>query len=98
MTKLSYDEFVKDPTPLPPRRSRRAKTSPKAERPPSRAGKKVISIYIEPEDWEIMKILSAKLEMPLQEIGEEAFSAWRNKHVHRITAWGSGSKTKRAGA
>jgi hypothetical protein len=54
-------------------------------RPPSREGKRVLSIYLKPEAWKQLRMLSVNLEMPTQALGEEAVNLLFEKHrLNRI--------------
>lgn len=57
---------------------------PKA-RPPSRQGKRVLSVYLKPEAWKQLRMLSVNLESPTQNLGEEAINLLFEKHrLNRI--------------
>ncbi|MGE5388811.1 MAG: ribbon-helix-helix domain-containing protein [Hyphomicrobiales bacterium] len=54
-------------------------------RPPSREGKRVVSIYLEPEAWKQLRLLSLDLERSTQSLGEEAINLLFEKHrLNRI--------------
>ena len=54
-------------------------------RPPSREGKRVLSIYLKPEAWKQLRMLSVNLERPSQSLGEEALNLLFEKHrLNRI--------------
>jgi hypothetical protein len=56
-----------------------------ARRPPSREGKRVLSIYLKPEAWKQLRMLSVNLERPIQSLGEEALNLLFEKHrLNRI--------------
>jgi hypothetical protein len=56
-----------------------------ARRPPSRQGKRVLSIYLKPEAWKQLWMLSVNLERPSQSLGEEALNLLFEKHrLNRI--------------
>ena len=56
-----------------------------APRPPSREGKRVLSIYLKPEAWKQLRMLSVNLEMSTQGLGEEAINMLFEKHrLNRI--------------
>jgi hypothetical protein len=58
---------------------------PAAQRPPSREGKRVLSIYLKPEAWKQLRMLSVNLERPSQSLGEEALNLLFEKHrLNRI--------------
>jgi len=57
----------------------------KPGRPPSREGKRVLSIYLKPEAWKQLRMLSVNLEMSTQGLGEEAINLLFEKHrLNRI--------------
>jgi hypothetical protein len=54
-------------------------------RPPSREGKRVLSIYLKPEAWKQLRMLSLNLESPTQALGEGAINLPFEKHrLNRI--------------
>ncbi len=54
-------------------------------RPPSREGKRVLSIYLPPEAWKQLRMLSLNLETSTQALGEEAINLLFVKHrLNRI--------------
>jgi hypothetical protein len=54
-------------------------------RPPSREGKRILSIYLRPEAWKQLRMLSVNLETPTQALGEEAINLLFEKHrLNRI--------------
>jgi hypothetical protein len=54
-------------------------------RPPSREGKRVLTIYLKPEAWKQLRMLSVNLETPTQALGEEAINLLFEKHrLNRI--------------
>ena len=56
-----------------------------SRRPPSREGKRVLSIYLRPEAWKQLRLLSIQLESPNQALGEEAINLLFEKHrLNRI--------------
>ena len=60
-------------------------SNPAARRPPSREGKRVLSIYLKPEAWKQLRMLSVNLERPSQSLGEEALNLLFEKHrLNRI--------------
>ena len=62
-----------------------ADASAKSVRPPSREGKRVLSIYLKPEAWKQLRMLSVNLEIPTQALGEEAVNLLFEKHrLNRI--------------
>jgi hypothetical protein len=59
--------------------------NPATRRPPSREGKRVLSIYLKPEAWKQLRLLSIQLESPNQALGEEAINLLFEKHrLNRI--------------
>lgn len=52
------------------------------KRPPSRAGKRVLSIYLDPIAWRQLRDLALDLETSTQALGEEAINLLFEKH-HR---------------
>ena len=62
-----------------------AEPKPAAPRPPSREGKRVLSIYLKPEAWKQLRMLSVNLERPSQSLGEEALNLLFERHrLNRI--------------
>ena len=60
-------------------------SAPATRRPPSREGKRVLSIYLKPEAWKQLRMLSVNLERPNQSFGEEALNLLFEKHrLNRI--------------
>ena len=58
---------------------------PAVRRPQSREGKRVLSIYLRPEAWKQLRLLSIQLESPNQALGEEAINLLFEKHrLNRI--------------
>ena len=54
-------------------------------RPPSREGKRILSVYLKPEAWKQLRMLSVNLETPTQALGEEAINLLFEKHrLNRI--------------
>lgn len=54
-------------------------------RPPSREGKRILSVYLKPEAWKQLRMLSLNLESPTQSLGEEAINLLFEKHrLNRI--------------
>ena len=57
----------------------------KSVRPLSREGKRVLSIYLPPETWKQLRLLSLNLETSTQALGEEAINLLFEKHrLNRI--------------
>jgi hypothetical protein len=54
-------------------------------RPPSREGKRILSVYLKPEAWKQLRMLSLNLGTPTQALGEEAINLLFEKHhLNRI--------------
>ncbi len=54
-------------------------------RPPSREGKRILSIYLKPEAWKQLRMLSVNVESSTQTLGEEAINLLFEKHrLNRI--------------
>ena len=54
-------------------------------RPPSREGKRILSVYLKPEAWKQLRMLSVNLEISTQALGEEAINLLFEKHrLNRI--------------
>ena len=51
-----------------------------AKRPPSRAGKRVLSIYLDPLAWKQLRQLALDAETSTQALGEEAVNLLFAKH------------------
>lgn len=51
-----------------------------AKRPPSRAGKRVLSTYLDPLAWKQMRQLALDLDTSTQALGEEAVNLLFAKH------------------
>jgi hypothetical protein len=57
----------------------------KSARPPSREGKRVLSIYLPPEAWKQLRMLSVNHQVSTQALGEEAINLLFEKHrLNRI--------------
>jgi len=54
--------------------------SPAASRPPSRAGKRVLSLYLDPLAWKQMRQLALDANTSTQALGEEAINLLFAKH------------------
>jgi hypothetical protein len=60
-------------------------TKKPSARPPSREGKRVLSVYLKPEAWKQLRMLSLNLESSTQTLGEEAINLLFEKHrLNRI--------------
>jgi len=53
---------------------------PKSKRPPSRAGKRVLSVYLDPLAWKQLRQLALDTETSTQALGEEAVNLLFAKH------------------
>jgi hypothetical protein len=59
--------------------------APISRRPPSREGKRVLSVYLRPEAWKQLRMLALQLETPTQALGEEAVNLLFEKNrLNRI--------------
>ena len=68
-----------------PRTEATTPTARPKTRPPSRQGKRVLSVYLKPEAWKQLRMLSVNLESPTQNLGEEAINLLFEKHrLNRI--------------
>ena len=56
------------------------------KRPPSRAGKRVLSIYLDPIAWRQLRDLALDLETSTQALGEEAINLLFEKHRRNRSA------------
>jgi hypothetical protein len=61
-------------------------TEPATKRPPSRAGKRVLSIYLDPLAWKQLRQLALDSETSTQALGEEAVNLLFAKHGINRTA------------
>jgi antitoxin-like ribbon-helix-helix protein len=57
-----------------------ASAKPRAERPPSRAGKRILSIYLDPLAWKQLRMLAIEANTTTQALGEEAINLLFAKH------------------
>jgi hypothetical protein len=57
-----------------------AKETPRTKRPPSRAGKRVLSVYLDPLAWKQLRQLALDTETSTQALGEEAVNLLFAKH------------------
>jgi hypothetical protein len=55
-------------------------SSPVISRPPSRAGKRVLSVYLDPLAWKQLRQLALDRETTTQALGEEAINLLFAKH------------------
>lgn len=63
-----------------------AKTPSASTRPPSRLGKRVLSIYLEPIAWRQLRELALDLDTSTQALGEEAINLLFEKHRRNRSA------------
>ena len=58
---------------------------PASQRPPSREGKRALTVYLRPEAWKQLRMLSVHIERPTQALGEDAINLLFEKHrLNRI--------------
>jgi hypothetical protein len=57
-----------------------AETKIPTERPPSRAGKRILSLYLDPLAWKQLRILALETSTTTQALGEEAINLLFAKH------------------
>ena len=59
---------------------------PAAQRPPSREGKRALTVYLRPEAWKQLRMLSVQIESSTQALGEDAINLLFEKHRlnHRL--------------
>jgi hypothetical protein len=57
-----------------------AQTKTPSQRPPSRAGKRILSIYLDPLAWKQLRILAVEANTTTQALGEEAINLLFAKH------------------
>jgi hypothetical protein len=56
-----------------------------SRRPPSREGKRVLSVYLPPEAWKQLRMLAVNMETSTQDLGEQAINMLFEKHrLNRI--------------
>ena len=56
-----------------------------SKRPPSREGKRVLSVYLPPEAWKQLRMLAVNLETSTQDLGEQAINMLFEAHrLNRI--------------
>ena len=58
----------------------RAPAASASNRPPSRAGKRVLSIYLDPLAWKQLRQLALDMDTTTQALGEEAVNLLFAKH------------------
>ena len=67
-------------------RNEPAKAPSASTRPPSRVGKRVLSIYLEPIAWRQLRELALDLDTSTQALGEEAINLLFEKHRRNRSA------------
>jgi hypothetical protein len=73
------------PTPIDVEQPDTVAPTPAKNRPPSREGKRVLSIYLKPEAWKQLRMMSVNMESTTQALGEEAINLLFEKHrLNRI--------------
>lgn len=56
-----------------------------SKRPPSRQGKRALTVYLPPEAWKQLRMLAVNLEMSTQDLGSDAINLLFEKHrLNRI--------------
>ncbi len=76
---------AEQPEPLPEIAATKKPSAKTKARPPSREGKRVLSVYLTPEAWKQLRMLSLNLESSTQSLGEEAVNLLFEKHrLNRI--------------
>jgi hypothetical protein len=58
----------------------------RTQRPPSRAGKRVLSVYLDPLAWKQLRQLALDTDTSTQALGEEAVNLLFAKHAINRTA------------
>ena len=58
----------------PPESPPATETKPAAQRPPSREGKRALTVYLRPEAWKQLRMLSVQIESSTQALGEDAIN------------------------
>jgi hypothetical protein len=55
------------------------------QRPPSREGKRALTVYLRPETWKQLRMLSVQIESSTQALGKDAINLLFEKHrLNRI--------------
>lgn len=70
---------AEDAAPAPPVNENQRHMSPDT-RPPSRAGKRVLSVYLDPLAWKQLRQLALDTDTTTQALGEEAVNLLFTKH------------------
>jgi hypothetical protein len=78
--------FAAKPAAEPVAEDTAVKTGPASTRPPSRVGKRVLSIYLDPIAWRQLRELALDLETSTQALGEEAINLLFEKHRRNRSA------------
>jgi hypothetical protein len=78
-SKPERTEDATEPAPQPPAASS-DEGSAATKRPPSREGKRVLSIYLDPLAWKQLRQLALDTETTTQVLGEEAVNLLFAKH------------------
>lgn len=75
-------EVAADQTPAPTTNGNSAAmpAGNKRPRPPSRAGKRVLSVYLDPIAWKQLRLLALDTNTSAQALGEEAINLLFEKH------------------
>jgi hypothetical protein len=69
----------------PPEAAPAPEAKPAAQRPPSREGKRALTVYLRPEAWKQLRMLSVQIESSTQALGEDAINLLFEKHrLNRI--------------
>jgi hypothetical protein len=69
----------------PPDPAPESEAKPAAPPPPSREGKRALTVYLRPEEWKQLRMLSVQIESSTQALGEDAINLLFEKHrLNRI--------------
>jgi hypothetical protein len=74
-TRAAAEHMAEPPAPVPD-----DKIHPGTKRPPSREGKRVLSIYLDPLAWKQLRQLALDTDTSTQALGEEAVNLLFAKH------------------
>jgi hypothetical protein len=75
-----FSAAIAPPAPEPEPEAR-----PATQRPPSREGKRALTVYLKPEAWKQLRMLSVQIESSTQALGEDAINLLFEKHrLNRI--------------
>jgi hypothetical protein len=69
--KLAAADTSHDPAPA---EQQEPTVTPRGKRPPSRTGKRVLSIYLDPLAWKQLRLLALENDTTTQALGEEAIN------------------------